>query len=103
MLLSLSGFLAEVVRGGDATVRRALEVSPQAVLVDIDLAGEDSFEVGRRLRGGLGSRVRLIGLTPCGWEGDPARWTEAGFDGWLRKPVGPSELLDLLAGGRQGG
>ena len=58
MLLSLSGFPVEVVRGGDAAVRRALEVLPQAVLVDFNLAGEDSFEVGRQLRAGLGA--------PCG-------------------------------------
>jgi DNA-binding response OmpR family regulator len=97
MLLSLSGFPVEVVRGGDAAVRRALEVLPQAVLVEFNLAGDDSFEVGRRLRAGLESRVRLIGVAPRDWEGDPAAWTEAGFDGWLRKPVEPSELLDLLA------
>jgi DNA-binding response OmpR family regulator len=101
MLLSLSGFPVEIVRGGDAAVRRALEVLPQAVLVDFNLAGEDSFEVGRRLRAGLGSAVRLIGLAPWDWEGDPAGWAEAGFDGWLRKPVEPSQLLDLLADARR--
>jgi DNA-binding response OmpR family regulator len=99
-LLSLVGFAPEVVPG-HAIVRRALEVLPQAVLVDLNLPGEDSFEVGRRLRAGLGSAVRLIGLTPSGWEGDPADWTEAGFDGWLRKPVHPSQLLDLLANARR--
>jgi len=49
-LLSLSGFEAEVV-GGEA-VRRALEVLPQAVLVDSDLPALAAGEVGRRLRAG---------------------------------------------------
>ena len=45
--------------------------------------------------------MRLIGLAPWDWEGDPAGWAEAGFDGWLRKPVEPSQLLDLLADARR--
>ena len=97
MFLSLSGFQAEVIRGGDAVVRRALEVLPQAVLIDLNLPGEDCWEVGRRVRASLGSRVRLIGLVPFAWKGDPARWTEAGFDAWVPKPVAPGQLVDLLA------
>jgi CheY-like chemotaxis protein len=96
LLLPLSGWHAEVVRGGHAAVRRALEVLPHAVLVDLNLPGEDGWGVGRRLRAGLGSRVRLIGLAPYAWAGDPAGWTEAGFDGWLSKPVDPGPLFDLL-------
>ena len=42
--------------------------------------------------------MRLIGLAPWDWKGDPAWWTEAGFDGWLRKPVEPDRLVDLLSG-----
>jgi DNA-binding response OmpR family regulator len=103
LLLSLSGGHAEVVRDGDAAVTRALEVLPLAVLVDVNLPGGDGWEVGRRLRAGLGSRVRLIGLAPFAWKGDPAGWAEAGFDGWLRKPVLPSQLFELLAGARQAG
>jgi DNA-binding response OmpR family regulator len=100
LLLSLSGFDAEVVRGRDA-VRRGLEVSPQAVLVDSHLPGEDSGEVVRRLRAALGSGVRLIGVAPGAWAGDPPGWPEAALDGWLRKPVDPGRLLELLAGERE--
>jgi len=96
LFLSQSGCHAEVVRGGDAAVRRALETQPAAVLVDLDLPGDDGWKVGRRLRAGLGSAVRLIGLAASAWEGDPAGWAEAGFDGWLRKPVSPDDLFGLL-------
>jgi len=101
-VLSQSGCHAEVVRGGDAAVRRALETLPDAVLVDLDLPGEDGWQVGRRLRAGLGSAVRLIGTAPYTWEGDPAGWAEARFDGWLRKPVIPDDLLGLITSAEEG-
>ena len=98
MLLSAAGYQAEVVRGGDAAVRRALEVRPQAVLVDLDLTltGDDGRAVGWRLRAALGSRVQLIALRGAGWKGDLPEWREAGFDGWLPKPVSAEQLLQLF-------
>jgi DNA-binding response OmpR family regulator len=99
MLLSVCGFHAEVVRGGDAAVRRALELLPQTVLVFINLPGEDGWKVGRWLRASLGDAVQLIGLAPIGWKGDPAAWREAGFDGWLQNPVSPDDLFSLLGKG----
>jgi DNA-binding response OmpR family regulator len=97
ILLSLIGYHVEVVRGGDAAVRRALELLPQAVLVFINLPGEDGWKVGRRLRASLGDAVQLIGLVPIGWKGDPAALWEAGFDEWLQNPVCPDDLFNLLA------
>src|SRR5689334_21792928 len=61
LLLSLTGYRVEMVRGGEAAVRRAREVRPRAALVDLDLPGEDGLEVGRRLRETLGGEVRLVG------------------------------------------
>ncbi len=95
-LLSLGGYLTDIIRGADAFAR-ALEVQPQAVLVDINLPDADGWEVARHLRAALGSAVRLIGLAPSGWEGDPAAWAEAGFDAWLHKPASPDELFRALA------
>lgn len=100
-LLSRSGYHVEVVRGGDAAVCRALEALPQAVLVDLNLSDDDGWKVGRRLRAGLGSAVRLIGFAPGAWEGDPVGWAEAGFDGWLKKPVNADRLFDLLTAARR--
>ena len=40
-LLSLSGCPVEIIRDGDAAVRRALEVRPQVVLLDIGVPGAD--------------------------------------------------------------
>jgi DNA-binding response OmpR family regulator len=102
LLLQLAGCHAEVVRSGDAAVRRALEVGPQAVLVDVHLAGDDPGEVVRRLRAALGSAVRLIGVASGECEGAPPGWAEAGLDGWLRKPVEADRLFDVLGLRRAG-
>jgi CheY-like chemotaxis protein len=98
LLLSSIGFPAEIVRGGEAAVCRALEAWPRVVLLDINLPGADGWEVARRLRAALGGAARLIGLAPYSWDGDPGAWAAAGFDGWLRKPVDVGELLQLLEG-----
>jgi DNA-binding response OmpR family regulator len=98
MLLSLSGITAEIVRGGDVAVGRALEVRPEVVLVDAGLDGEDGFEVARRLRVALGAGVRLIALGVGDGCGDPAEWAGARVDAWLRKPVDPAELLEVVGG-----
>jgi DNA-binding response OmpR family regulator len=95
-LLSLMGHYGEVVRGGDAEVRRALEWLPQVVLLDANLSGEDSLEVARRLQAALGSRVRLITLVPYSWESKRERWAKAGVEAFLEKPVDPGVLRDLL-------
>jgi CheY-like chemotaxis protein len=102
MLLRLLGCCAEVVRGGDAAVRRALEVLPQAVFLDIHIPEGNPRDVLRRLRGSLGKDVRLIGLAAGEWEGKPPGWAEVGFDAWLREPVELDRLLDVLGVRRAG-
>jgi DNA-binding response OmpR family regulator len=96
MLLNLVGCCAEVVRGGDAAVRRAREVLPQAVLLDIHIPEDNPREVLQRLRDLLGNDVRLIGVVAGEWEGEPPGWVKAEFDAWLHKPVEVDRLLDVV-------
>jgi DNA-binding response OmpR family regulator len=102
MLLRLVGCCAEVVRGGDAAVRRAREVLPQAVLLDIHIPEDNPRDVLRRLRELLGNDVRLIGVAAGEWEGEPPGWAKAEFDAWLHKPLEPGRLLDVLGVRRAG-
>ena len=102
MLLHLVGCCAEVVRGGDAAVRRAREVLPQAVLLDLHIPEDNPRDVLRRLRELLGNDVRLIAVAAGEWEGEPPGWVKAEFDAWLDKPVEPGRMLDVLGVRRAG-
>src|SRR5262249_11807483 len=60
LLLSLSGYEVRKAADGAEGVRQALEWQPDAVVSDIGLPGLDGWELGRRVRAGLGRAVLLV-------------------------------------------
>jgi hypothetical protein len=59
-ILELDGHRVEVARDGPGGVERALATAPEVAFIDIGLPGLDGYEVGRRIRAALGSRVLLV-------------------------------------------
>jgi CheY-like chemotaxis protein len=70
-----------------------------AILMDIQMADIDGFEVTRRIRQAEGSerRVRVIATTAHALDGDRERCLAAGMDDYLTKPLQFTELLSSLA------
>ncbi len=95
--LELAGHRVEEAGSGEAAVARAVEVQPDAAVVDIGLPDVDGYEVARRLREKLGAGVRLVALTGYGQPEDQRRALAAGFDAHVVKPVDPEELGRILA------
>jgi CheY-like chemotaxis protein len=95
-ILTLDGHRVEVARDGPGGVELALATVPEIAFIDIGLPGIDGYEVGRRIRAALGSRVLLVALTAYGQEQDRRRSSEAGFDAHLVKPVSYEDLTRLL-------
>ena len=83
-------------RDGPTGLAQILALEPDLAVVDIGLPGLDGFEVARRARAVVGSRVRLAAVTGYGQPGDRARTRAAGFDAHLTKPVRPVDLEALL-------
>lgn len=86
-----------------ATAARALmlaiEHRPALVLMDIRLPDMDGPEVLRRLR--MDERtdsIPVLAVTAQAMKGDSERFREAGFDGYLSKPLDIDELLTTVAG-----
>lgn len=82
---------------GASGIRRAIELEPDLLLLDIGLPDMDGYEVARRLRAHpvLG-QVGLVAMTGFGGEADRRRAEEAGFDHFLVKPVAFQALEALL-------
>jgi signal transduction histidine kinase len=99
-ILALDGHRVEVARDGPGGVELALATTPEVAFVDIGLPGVDGYEVGRRIRAALGTRVFLVAVTAYAEEEDRGRSSEAGFDAHLVRPVGYEALTRLL--GRAG-
>jgi CheY-like chemotaxis protein len=96
-LLKLYGHRVETAEDGPRGLEKAIARRPEVVLLDIGLPGMDGFEVGRRIRDGLGDQVFLIALTGYGQPEDRERVRRAGFDLHLVKPVEPDHLNRLLS------
>jgi CheY-like chemotaxis protein len=77
---------------------------PDVILLDIGLPGMTGYELAKKLRADrIGRRAKLIAITGYGQPGDTEQAREAGFDGYLVKPVDLEQLrerIDALVGAR---
>jgi len=89
--LLLEGYGVEVVRDGEAAVRRAREGTFGLIVLDVMLPGKDGFQVCRELRRG-GDSTPIILLTARAAEAEKVLGLQLGADDYLTKPFSPIEL-----------
>ena len=94
----------EAVTGEDG-VRVAIEKKPDLVLMDIQLPGINGIEALRRVRADPEcARIPIVAFTASVMSTDRSQITEAGFDGFIGKPINLKEFLEtvkqVLATGR---
>jgi len=65
------------------------------VLLDIQLPDSDGFEVLRQLRY-INPKVKVIAQTAYVSEKDKNMCYEAGFDGYIAKPIDNKKLLEMI-------
>jgi two-component system cell cycle response regulator DivK len=93
-VLRASGYRTLEASTGGQALALAVEHGPALVLMDIRLPDMDGLEALRRLR--LAERTAatpVLAVTAQAMHGDRERFEEAGFDGYLSKPVDIDELL----------
>jgi CheY-like chemotaxis protein len=96
-LLRPYGHVVRQAHSGLEVLQAALDVKPDAVLLDIGLPDLDGYEVARRLRQLPGfERVPIIAVTGNGREEDKQRSQEAGINRHFVKPVDPDRLEEAL-------
>jgi PAS domain S-box-containing protein len=86
-----------VVYSGPTALQMARSFLPDLVLLDLEMAGMDGYEVARRLREipDCSSAV-IVAVTGWGHEEDRRRSRELGLDMHLVKPVKRGELQEML-------
>jgi CheY-like chemotaxis protein len=94
-LLGQRGHTARAALDGERALALVETLDPELVLLDLGLPGMNGYEVAGKLREALGGRVMVVALT--GYQDDPARLREAGFDGHLLKPTSLEKLFALVA------
>lgn len=86
----------EAVTGEDG-VRLAREKLPQLVLMDIQLPGINGIEALRQLRADATTeRIPVVAVTASVMASDRRQITDAGFDGYIGKPIQLKEFLDTV-------
>lgn len=96
-VLELSGHLIYEAEDGPKGVETAADVRPDVALIDVGLPAFDGYEVARRIRSmPAGHNVILIALTGYSQREHRRRAEQAGFDGYLVKPVDPKDLAQLI-------
>jgi two-component system, cell cycle response regulator DivK len=86
----------EAVNGLDG-VKLALEQVPDLVLMDIQLPDINGIEAFERIRGNAATaKVPVVAFTASVTVNDRSRIGDAGFDGFLGKPINLKEFLETV-------
>jgi PAS domain S-box-containing protein len=97
-LLEASGHVIYEAADGCDGVERAVELRPDAIIIDLGLPGLDGYEVAARIRSTPGCRSAiLIALTGYGQSEYRTRAEMAGFNAYLVKPVDSRAVEKLIA------
>jgi two-component system cell cycle response regulator DivK len=97
-VLRFAGYETLEAATGEEAVRLATEHVPDVVLMDIRLPDMDGATARARIRAGEATaQIPIVALTSFAMMGDRERFLEAGFDGYLEKPIDVREFPRQVA------
>jgi CheY-like chemotaxis protein len=102
LVLTVRGHSVVELTGGERLLETLKAERPDGVLLDIQLPGEDGYQLLARLQATQMALPPVIALTAHAMAGDRERALAAGFDGYLTKPIDVATfgqtVEELLAG-----
>ena len=102
-VLQVKGYATLEATTGEDGVRLAKERLPALVLMDIQLPGISGIEALRQLRADPATAaIPVIAVTASVMVSDRRNITDAGFDGYVGKPLNLKEFLEAVAGAMAG-
>lgn len=90
--LRFNGFEVETVGDGQSALRRAMEISPDLIVLDVMLPDLDGFSVTRRLRE-QGKHIPVLFLTARDDTADKIAGLTVGGDDYVTKPFSLDEVI----------
>jgi two-component system cell cycle response regulator DivK len=98
-VLTYAGYEVIEATSGEDGVRLAAELGPDLILMDLQLPGIDGAEALRQIRA-TETAVPVVAVTAFAMNNDRTRAFEAGFDGYVEKPISvralPQQVSDFL-------
>lgn len=98
MVLEVAGHRVTGLSGGDRLVETVRAERPELILLDIQLPGEDGFQLQERLVKSGEPLPPVVALTAHAMAGDKERTLAAGFDGYLTKPIDVTAFAQAVEG-----
>ena len=93
-ILEAKGYTVVTAGSGEDGVLVAIEKLPDLVLMDIQLPGIDGVEALTRLRAEPSTaEIPVVAFTASVTAGDRSRVSDAGFDGFVSKPIDLKEFV----------
>jgi two-component system, cell cycle response regulator DivK len=106
-VLEYVGYDVRVARTAEDGIALAVKEPPDLVLMDLQLPGIDGMEALRRLRENPRTAdIPVVAVTAQAMKQDRERVLEAGFNGYIEKPISvrafPDQVRSFLSGGVEG-
>jgi len=96
-VLQVKGFSTIEAGTAEDGIRLAAENNPDLILMDIHLPGINGIEALKVLRADTATaKIPVIAVTASVMQQDRKLITEAGFDGYVGKPINLKEFLDAV-------
>ena len=93
-LLKSYGYDVVEAVDGRSGIETAVAISPDLILLDIQLPGMDGYAVARELRRQeVLEEVPIVAVTSYAMAGDRERVLAAGCTGYIEKPINPDTFL----------
>ncbi len=94
-LLRAHGFAPRLAANGADGLRLALDEPPDLILLDLRMSDIDGYEIAASLKPQPSLKdTRIVAVTASAMLDDRSRIADAGFDGYLRKPIDPETFVD---------
>ena len=106
-VLEYTGYDVRTARTAEDGIALAVSEPPDLVLMDLQLPGIDGMEALRRLRESPRTAdIPVVAVTAQAMKQDRERALQAGFDGYVEKPISvrafPDQVRRFLSDGRGG-
>jgi len=106
-VLEYAGYDVRVARTAEDGIVLAVKEPPDLVLMDLQLPGIDGMEALRRLRENPRTAdIPVVAVTAQAMKQDRERALDAGFNGYIEKPISvrafPDQVRGFLSGGAEG-
>lgn len=95
--LEREGFKVDAASDGNEALKKAVEVKPDVILLDIMLPGKDGYDVIKALnQSEKTAGIPVIFLTAKSAEFDEVLGLELGADDYIVKPISPRKLVSRI-------